>query len=198
MVSKYANDKRVLGWDIYNEPGNVGYTVIDNVENQNAEVFKKTKQLLEKTFRWARAANPSQPITSGIWTSDKHIVGKNYNELQLSQSDVVSFHNYGNPKALESQIAALKKLNRPILCTEYMARPNSLFNPSLGIMKKEQSGGLQLGAVSAKRRQSIRGNSTKKKPLRYALKYGSTSILTKAASPTLKKEVDYIKKVMGK
>lgn len=198
VVSKYANDKRVLGWDIYNEPGNVGYTVIDNVENQNAEVFKKTKQLLEKTFRWARAANPSQPITSGIWTSDKHIVGKNYNELQLSQSDVVSFHNYGNPKALESQIAALKKLNRPILCTEYMARPNSLFNPSLGIMKKNKVAAYNWGLVSGKTQTIYSWEFNKKEATPDMLKVWFHDVFYESGVPYSQKEVDYIKNVMGK
>lgn len=41
-------------WDIYNEPGNSNHIL-------------KTMPLLTNVFKWARDANPVQPISSGPW-----------------------------------------------------------------------------------------------------------------------------------
>lgn len=46
IITTYKDDKRVLMWDIYNEPGNSGH-------------LWTSKNLLANTFKWARDANPS-------------------------------------------------------------------------------------------------------------------------------------------
>ena len=58
IVSTFRNDKRILMWDLYNEPGNRGH-------------LAASLPLLKKAFEWARSANPSQPLTSAIYTLDK-------------------------------------------------------------------------------------------------------------------------------
>ena len=81
--------------------------------------------LLPKVFEWARAADPSQPLTSGIWHHDhwENLAGLNSVEkTQLTQSDVISFHDYSWPEIFEARAKALETYGRPVICTEYMAR----------------------------------------------------------------------------
>jgi hypothetical protein len=94
--------------------------------------------LLPKVFTWARAAKPTQPLTSGVWAGDwsQDSKLKPIEKVQLEESDVISFHNYDNPSIFESRIKELSRYGKPMLCTEYMARPNgSTFQGSLPIAK---------------------------------------------------------------
>src|SRR5574344_550196 len=52
IVKTFADDERILLWDLYNEPG-------------NRDHFTSSLPLLKKTFEWARSAKPSQPLTAG-------------------------------------------------------------------------------------------------------------------------------------
>lgn len=76
-IGSFNNDTRVVIWDIYNEPG-------------NSDHKGNTYDLLNFTLHVAQAANPSQPITAGIYdyTIDK------LNAFQLTNSDIVTFHTY--------------------------------------------------------------------------------------------------------
>ena len=66
-------------------------------------------------------------------------------------SDVISFHNYGPVADLGKHIEQLRRFHRPILCTEYMARPNgSPFDPNLGYMKAQGVAAYNWGFVSGK------------------------------------------------
>jgi hypothetical protein len=47
LVGTFGKDARVLAWDLYNEP-------------DNGHLGDQSLPLLEATFRWARAADPSQ------------------------------------------------------------------------------------------------------------------------------------------
>jgi len=92
-------------------------------------------------FEWAREANPTQPLTSGVWAVDTSPDGANLGELQqiqLRESDIVTFHNYSWPEYFKRQVAWLKKYNRPVICTEFMARSvGSTFDTVLPIAKEE-------------------------------------------------------------
>jgi len=134
ILISFSNDYRILIWDLYNEPGNSGYG-------------KKTLPLLKKVFSWAREANPSQPISAGVWADDL----KDLNEFQLQNSDIITYHNYGNAEGMEKQIIELQKLGRPVLCTEYMARTNnSRFETHMPILKKYKVAAINWGFVSGK------------------------------------------------
>ena len=56
LVGRFGSDRRVLIWDLYNEPGNSG-------------MGEKSLPLAAATFRWAREAKPGQPLTIGAWTN---------------------------------------------------------------------------------------------------------------------------------
>lgn len=136
IMNRYRNDDRIICWDLYNEAGNSGYLNI-------------SLPLLKKSFQWARDINPSQPITSGMWNWDEGF--KDINFFLTENSDIITFHHYGNAADLDSLISRLKKSQRPLLCTEYMARNrDSKFQSHLPIFKKDKVGAINWGFVSGK------------------------------------------------
>jgi hypothetical protein len=103
--------------------------------------------LLEKAFEWGRTVNPSQPLSSAIWNPSLNTL----NAYQLSHSDIITYHNYSDEKNHQAMIDSLKRYNRPLVCTEYMARKNkSLFSNILPILKEQKIGAINWGLVSGK------------------------------------------------
>ena len=157
LVGAFAKDERILLWDIWNEPGadNGGSYARLELKDKIARV----NTLLAQTFQWARQANPTQPLTSGIWGVDTSPDGANLGELlqiQLRESDVITFHNYTWPEHFKRQIAWLKQYNRPIICTEYMARSaGSTFDTILPIAKQERVGAINWGFVVGKTQTNL-------------------------------------------
>jgi len=157
VVGAFAKDDRILMWDIWNEPGadNGGSYARIELKDKNARV----KTLLPQTFQWAREANPTQPLTSGIWGVDTSPDGANLGELlqiQLRESDVITFHNYTWPEYFKKQVEWLKKYNRPVICTEYMARSaGSTFDTILPIAKQERVGAINWGFVVGKTQTNL-------------------------------------------
>jgi Cellulase (glycosyl hydrolase family 5) len=151
VVGSFANDRRVLAWDIWNEPDNENKSSYGNLEPPNK--VKLVLALLPQAFGWARSAKPQQPLTSGVWRGDWSSEGKmsEMDKLQIAQSDVISFHNYDAPEEFEKRIGWLKRYQRPLLCTEYMARGNkSTFQGSLPIAKKHNVAAYNWGLVVGK------------------------------------------------
>jgi len=151
VVGAFAKDDRVLGWDIWNEPdnGNGGSYAELEPKNKNELVLA----LLPRTFVWARAAHPTQPLTSGVWKDDWAVPGKlgPGAKIQIELSDVVSFHSYDKPEVFEKKVIPLQQYHRPILCTEYMARGNgSTFQGTLPIAKKYNVAAINWGLVAGK------------------------------------------------
>ena len=134
VLTMFKDDKRIAIWDLYNEPGNSGYG-------------NKSLPLLEKVFQWGREVNPSQPLSSGVW----NLSLKELNKFQAENSDIITYHNYENPEKHQAAIDTLKKYNRPLVCTEYMARRNnSLFQNIMPLLKKNNIGAINWGLVSGK------------------------------------------------
>lgn len=150
-IGQFREDKRILGWDVWNEPDNMTGPSYEDVEIENK--VELVLPLLEKAFVWARSVNPSQPLTSGIWVGDwsTHDGLKPIEKVQIEQSDIISFHNYDDPGEFEKRIEWLQRYDRPILCTEYMARPNgSTFEGFLPIAKENNIGMYNWGFVNGK------------------------------------------------
>ena len=151
VVGRFAKDKRVLAWDLFNEPDNVNrpayiaYEPIDKPE--------RAYQLLRRTFAWARAVNPSQPLTAAPWKGDWVDSTRMLpiTAFMLANSDVISFHSYSDSATVERELAALERWGRPIICSEYMARPRgSTFQKILPIFARERVGAINWGFVSGK------------------------------------------------
>ncbi len=154
VLTHFKDDKRIAIWDVYNEPGNANGTAY---VVESSDKHKYSLALLKKVFKWAREVNPSQPLTSGVWTTD----GANWGDttklpaldrFMIENSDVITFHDYSaDPKVMEQKIVNLKKYGRPIICTEYMARTNNnTFQGCLPIMKRHGVGAINWGLVSGK------------------------------------------------
>lgn len=133
VVATFAEDERVLLWDLYNEPGNSGQGV-------------KSLPLVKKAFEWARAAKPSQPLSVGVWYMEDDPLS----EYQTAASDVITFHDYGPLASMKAMIAKMKTYNRPVICTEWMKRPESVPATHLPLMKEEGVGAINWGLVSGK------------------------------------------------
>ena len=151
VVGAFAKDERVLGWDIWNEPdnGNGGSYAELEPKNKNELVIA----LLPRAFAWARAAHPTQPLTSGVWKDDWAVPEKlgPGAKIQIEMSDVISFHSYDKPEVFEKKVLSLQQYHRPILCTEYMARGNgSTFQGTLPIAKKYEVAAINWGLVAGK------------------------------------------------
>ncbi len=146
VVGAFAQDPRVLGWDIWNEPDNGNGSSYG--KDEPADKTARVLVLLPKAFAWAREAGATQPLTSGVWKSDDSSAMA---KIQIENSDVISFHNYDGPEELAKRILALQKYKRPILCTEYMARGNhSTFEGSLPVLKKYKVAAINWGLVAGK------------------------------------------------
>jgi len=152
VVGVFATDDRILAWDVWNEPGadNAGSYAKEELKDKTARVTA----LLPQVFEWAREANPIQPLTSGVWAVDTSPDGTNLGELQqiqLRESDIITFHNYSWPEYFKREVTWLKKYNRPVICTEYMARSvGSTFDTVLPIAKEERVGAINWGFVAGK------------------------------------------------
>src|SRR5215210_1271875 len=133
ILKTFGHDRRVLAWDLFNEPSNSGY-------------MDAVVPLLTKVFAWAKEANPTQPITAGWWND--HPMS---NDVMFDNSDIITFHNYSDAAHLEAQIKELQRLNRPLICTEYMARTrDSLFETNLPVLKRYHVGAINWGLVKGK------------------------------------------------
>ena len=151
VVGAFANDSRILAWDIWNEPDNGNNSSYGKSDPKN-----KTElilALLPQAFAWARSANPTQPLTSGVWHGDWSSleVMPPMERIQIEQSDVISFHNYGWPEDFEEHIKLLEQFHRPLICTEYMARgAGSTFDTVLPVAKKYHVAAINWGLVAGK------------------------------------------------
>ena len=155
VISHFAEDKRVVAWDLYNEPDNVanqpGYA-----ELELKDKYTYTFALLKKVVRWAREVNPSQPLTIGIWKGDHSLWGnpqalRPLERFMIENSDVISFHSYDNLQVTTEKVEELIKYNRPIICTEYLARGNgSTFEDILPMFKENEIHAVNWGFVSGK------------------------------------------------
>ncbi len=163
VVGAFAKDKRILAWDIWNEPDNLNNSSYIKLEPSNK--VDLVLALLPKAFGWARAAGATQPLTSGVWKGNWSDPAKlsPMEKIQLELSDVISFHNYGQPAEFEERIVWLQRYKRPILCTEYMARGNkSTFQGSMPVAKKYHVAAYNWGLVAGKAQTHLPWDSWQK------------------------------------
>lgn len=150
VIGHFRDDERVLGWDIFNEPDNPNYAY---VADEPAGKQELALALIREAYAWARAAQPSQPITSGVWRTEWVQTGalSPLDEFQLGESDVLSFHCYSGPARLLERLDELEARGRPVFLTEYLARPyGSTFEDVLPVLKARNVGAYNWGLVSGK------------------------------------------------
>lgn len=152
VVRHFARDPRVIAWDIWNEPDNGAEVSACDPAELTAKAALVLPVMLA-AFGWARAASPMQPLTSGIWLGDWSSLANltPLQRAQIDESDIVSFHNYGDADDFARRIAWLGAFGRPILCSEFMARPaGSTFQSILPIARAAGVGAICWGLVRGK------------------------------------------------
>ncbi len=200
VVAAFAKDDRVLAWDLWNEPDNdnAGSYPKQEVKDKTARVAA----LLPLTFAWAREANPQQPLTSGVWGVDTSPDGASPSEvqqIQLRESDIVTFHNYTWPEYFKRQVAWLKKYNRPVICTEFMARSvGSTFDSILPIAKQERVGVINWGFVAGKTQTFLPWDSWRHPYVVDEPSVWFHEVLRPDGTPYRPAEVDLIRQLTGK
>ncbi len=162
IVGAFGKDNRILGWDLWNEPNNGGGGNYPATPDKN----KYVAQLLPKVFNWARSVDPTQPLTSGVWIGDHWDDASTLDAVektQVTQSDVITFHDYSWPETFERRARQMMTYGRPVICTEYMARGNgSTFDGSLPIAKRLNIGMMNWGFVDGKTQTRLPWDSWKK------------------------------------
>jgi hypothetical protein len=141
IVGAFAEDPRIIGWDVWNEP------------SDSKESLERVHELLPKVFAWARSANPAQPLTSGVFQEGTWDTGRPtpVEQVQLAESEVISFHDYHWPEVFERRATRLLALGRPVWCTEYLARgAGSTFDGSLPVGRRLHIAMINWGLVDGK------------------------------------------------
>jgi hypothetical protein len=180
VLKTFKDDKRIVIWDLYNEPGNFEYG-------------NKSMPLLKKVFEWAWEIRPSQPLSVGVCS----LKFSDINKFSVENSDIITYHNYNGPEKHQAAIDSLKKHNRPLVCTEYMARrKNSLFTNIMPLLKENNVGAINWGLVD--------GKSNTKYAYGDSITDGSEpplwfhEIFRNDGTPYKQEEVDLIKSLTGK
>ena len=117
VVGAFADDPRILGWDVWNEPDNRGGGNYEHLDE--AKRIDLVGRLLPQVFAWARSVNPTQPLTSGPWHDDSWAPGATLNaveRVQLDESDVLTFHSYDPPARFNERLDQLAPYGRPMIC----------------------------------------------------------------------------------
>jgi hypothetical protein len=198
VVGAFANDPRVLAWDIWNEPDNTNGGSYGKQEPANK--VELVLGLLPKAFEWARAAHPRQPLTSGVWQGDwssQEQLSK-MAKIQLDFSDVTSFHNYDPPAEFEKRVKWLEQYGRPLICTEYMARGNnSTFQGILPIAKEYKVGAINWGLVAGKAQTFLPWDSWQKPYVNREPAVWFHEVFRTDGTPYRPEEVEFIRQMKG-
>lgn len=180
ILHRFGHDKRILLWDLYNEPGNSGKR-------------EASLPLLTKIFEWARMAAPEQPISAGLWNWEY----EKLNAFQVAHSDVITYHDYEAPEWHLRVVQMLKAYGRPVICTEYMARPrNSTFENTMPMLKKENVGAINWGLVEGKTNTKYAWDTPM--PNGDEPKLWFHEVFRKDGTPYKQEETDLIKRLNGK
>jgi len=179
ILRSFASDKRIVIWDLYNEPGNSNYG-------------DRSLPLLKNVFTWGRQVNPSQPLTSGVW----NLSLSNLNKFQVENSDIISYHNYNDEKAHKACIDSLRRWGKPLVCTEYMARKhNSRFDNIMPLLKAENIAAINWGLVAGKTNTMYAWDEPHPGGSEPSLWFHE--IFRKDGTPYKSEEVELIKKLTG-
>jgi hypothetical protein len=154
VVGRFRADQRIVLWDLYNELDNGGCPKpYRHLELPDIEKKEKALALATQTREWALSAEPSQPVSVCIWMNHT----KPFDQLspaerfQITSGDVITFHSYSNLDGTRAAVEALRRYGRPLLCSEYMARPTgSTFASIMPYFKAEKIAAINWGFVDGK------------------------------------------------
>ena len=157
VATRFADDARVLAWDAYNEPCNV-VMPLGLADERRADVLTPghperpqmdaALDLMEATFAWVREAGASQPVTAAAYQESASL-GVDARLVPLC--DVIGFHHYGDRADLLAVIERLAVHGRPLMCTEFVARPQGCtFESHLPVLAERRIPAFCWGLVDGK------------------------------------------------
>ena len=158
IVGHFARDERILLWDLYNEPGNRLIFLAEGEQLFDERLEDFSHQLMHELFEWVRSIAPAQPLTVAGWRLPpswaKEVSSLYTHPTDLAAfalSDVVTFHAYCRADRLERVISNLQHYDRPLFCTEWMARhAGSYIHDQLPIFAERGVASYQWGLVKGK------------------------------------------------
>lgn len=195
VVSQFRQDRRVVTWDLFNEPDNINRPAYVKLEPENKPDLALV--LLKKVVTWVREVDPCQPITAGVWVGDWSSDAKltPISRYMLDNSDIITFHCYASLPEMQKRVESLRRFGRPIVCTEYMARPvGSTFEAILPWLQPQNVGAYNWGFVAG-RTQTIYPWDSWEKTYKAEPPIWFHDIFRKDGKPFDPNEVELLKKI---
>ena len=107
--------------------------------------------------------------------------------------DIMSFHCYLDPETVKKMIEMTSSFGRPVLCTEYIARPTNNFFNVTPVLKEANVGAIHFGLVNGKCNFQFYSPKDLPEP-----KHWKHDIFRSDGTPFDPKEIEQIKKLTGK
>ena len=186
VIGRFRDDRRVHAWDLINEPDNTNGSSYGKhrAEGQGRAGPHAAQEGVRLGPR-GRPRRSRSPRASGSATGASPTKLSPMERFQLEKSDVISFHNYEPLDDMKQCVENLRRYGRPILCTEYMARPQRQHvRPDPRLSQGAEGRRRTTGASSrARPRRSTRGTRGRSRtpPSRPS---GSTTSSAPTARPT--------------
>jgi len=136
IVGAHREDRRIVIWDLYNEPG-------------NTDRMHRSLPLLIHAFQWAREMNPTQPLTAGMWRYTEDWSG--INQVIADISDLINLHHYESPEETRRLAGQYLASGRPVIISEWLHRPNGCtIQANLPFFKEKKIGAWQWGLIQGR------------------------------------------------
>ncbi|MBR2950480.1 MAG: cellulase family glycosylhydrolase [Lachnospiraceae bacterium] len=176
FMTRYGNDDRILLWDLYNEPAN----------------REGSLKLLQNAFAWARECAPGQPLTAGQYDPTDY---EAFDLVCAELSDIVSFHDYNDLTVTVGRIQKLETYKRPLICTEWLHRPNNnRIETHMPFYKEKGIGIINWGLVAGKTQTYLNWDPSKN-PLEGMPKIWQHDIFYGDLTPYCQEEIDLIRQL---
>lgn len=156
VVERYRDDRRIVYWDLYNEPGNRMEFGAGESREFDPALEQKSLELLQKCFRWARAIDPVQPLSVAAWRVGDQRAGEApydnaIDRYALEHSDLISMHAYVPLERIQRLIEFAAQFDRPIVVSEWLGRAvGSRVEQQLPLLAENSIGSFHWGLVNGR------------------------------------------------
>lgn len=143
LMRLHAHDKRILFWNVMNEPGYNGHG-------------KVAAPLLRRLFEIGWKVNPDQPLAADLFATLGRGKKNPAENVAAELSDIVSYHCYMDYPSQVHRLSYLRRrFGRPLVNTEWMNRiTNNRFEECYPLFYLERVGAVNWGLVRSRRHPS--------------------------------------------